>query len=58
MTYYKAVRPNGCSFYDSMFRWLPDGWQSGDPVPADLVVEHPDYSPDCHPSGSHRNVES
>ena len=45
MTYYKAVRPNGCSFYNSAFRWLPDGWQSGDPIPADLVVEHPDYSP-------------
>ena len=45
MTYYKAVRPNGCSFYDVAFRWLPDGWQSGDPIPADLVVEHPDYSP-------------
>ena len=45
MTYYKAVRPDGCSFYDDTFRWLPDGWQSGDPVPANLVVEHPDYSP-------------
>ena len=45
MTYYKAVRPDGTSFYDDTFRWLPDGWQSGDPVPANLVVEHPDYSP-------------
>ena len=45
MTYYKAVRPDGTSFYDVAFRWLPDGWKSGDPVPADLVVEHPDYSP-------------
>ena len=45
MTYYKAVRPDGCSFYNSTFRWLPDGWQSGDPIPPDLVVEHPDYSP-------------
>ena len=45
MIYYKAVRPDGTSFYDGTFRWLPDGWQSGDPVPADLVVEHPDYSP-------------
>ena len=45
MTYFKSVRPNGCSFYDSTFRWLPDGWKSGDPIPADLVVEHPDYSP-------------
>ena len=45
MTYYKAVRPDGCSFYNSAFRWLPDVWQSGDPIPPDLVVEHPDYSP-------------
>ena len=45
MTYFKAVRPDGCSFYDPDFRWMPDGWQSGDPIPADLVVEHPDYSP-------------
>lgn len=22
-TYYKAVRPNGASFYDPEFRWLP-----------------------------------
>ena len=24
MTYYKAVRPDGTSFYDSTFRWLPE----------------------------------
>ena len=24
MTYYKAVRPNGTSFHDSTFRWLPE----------------------------------
>ena len=24
MTYYKAVRPNGTSFYDRTFRWLPE----------------------------------
>ena len=24
MTYYKAVRPNGTSFYDGTFRWLPE----------------------------------
>ena len=45
MTYYKAVHTDGYSFYDGTFHWLPDGWQSGDPIPADLVVEHPDYSP-------------
>ena len=45
VTYYKAVRPDGCSFYDPDFRWLPDGWQSGDPIQPDLVVTHHDYSP-------------
>ena len=28
MIYYKAVRPDGTSFYDGTFRWLPDGWQA------------------------------
>ena len=45
MTYYKAVHPSGRSFHDDTFRWLPDGWQSGDQIPADWVVTHPDYSP-------------
>ena len=39
--FYKAIRPNGESFHDPYFRWLPEGWQSGDPIPADWVVEHP-----------------
>ena len=24
MTYYKAIRPDGTSFYDSGFRWIPE----------------------------------
>ena len=40
-TYYKAVRPTGGSFHDPDFRWLPEGWESGDPIPEDWVVEHP-----------------
>lgn len=40
-TYYKAVRPNGGSFHDPEFRWLPEGWGSGDPIPMGWVVEHP-----------------
>ena len=40
-TYYKAVRPDGASFHDPDFRWLPEGWESGDPIPEDWVVEHP-----------------
>ena len=39
--YYKAVRPNGGSFYDPDFRWLPEGWVPGDPIPTDWVVRHP-----------------
>ena len=39
--FYKAVRPDGASFHDPDFRWLPEGWQSGDPIPADWVVRHP-----------------
>ena len=39
--FYKAIRPNGESFHDPYFRWLPEGWQSGDPIPADWVVKHP-----------------
>lgn len=38
---YKAIRPDGASFYDPEFRWLPEGWKSGDPIPADWVVRHP-----------------
>ena len=39
--FYKAIRPNGESFHDPYFRWLPEGWQSGDPIPTDWVVRHP-----------------
>ena len=39
--YYKAVRPNGASFYDPNFRWLPEGWRSGNPIPTDWGVRHP-----------------
>ena len=38
-TYYKAVRPDGCSFWDPEFRWVPE---SG-PVEG-IVVEHPNPS--------------
>ena len=44
-TYFKAVRPNGGSFHDPDFRWLPEGWTSGDPIPDGWTVVHPDYSP-------------
>ena len=40
-TYYKAIRPDGASFYDPTFRWLPEGWESGNPIPTDWVVRHP-----------------
>ena len=37
-TYYKAVRPDGTSFHDPSFRWVP---KSG-PIPDDgLLVSHP-----------------
>ena len=37
-TYYKAVRPDGTSFHDPSFRWVPE---SG-PIPDDgLLVSHP-----------------
>ena len=38
-TYYKAVRPDGTSFHDPAFRWVPEDW-----TPADgrVRVEHPD----------------
>ncbi len=39
-TYYKAVRPDGTSFHDPSFRWVPE---SG-PIPDDgLLVSHPRY---------------
>ena len=39
-TYYKAVRPDGTSFHDPTFRWVPE---SG-PIPDDgLLVSHPGY---------------
>ena len=44
-TYFKAVRPNGASFHDPGFRWLPEGWHTGDPIPDGWTVIHPDYSP-------------
>ena len=25
-TYYKAIRPDGTSFHDPAFRWVPKGW--------------------------------
>ena len=38
-TYYKAVRPDGTSFHDPTFRWLPP---VGEPLPDEgLVVRHP-----------------
>lgn len=40
-TYFKAVHPNGSSFHNPHFRWLPVGWQSGDPIPDGWVVRHP-----------------
>ena len=39
--YYKAVRPDGASFHGPTFRWLPEGWKSGNPIPTDWVVRHP-----------------
>ena len=39
--FYKAIRPNGASFHDPDFRWLPEGWVSGNPIPTDWVVRHP-----------------
>lgn len=51
MTYFKAVRPNGCSFHDPSFRWLPEdgvipegGW----------LVEHPNPAKSLAPSSSTR----
>ena len=39
-TYYKAVRPDGTSFHDPSFRWVPE---SG-PIPGGgLLVSHPGY---------------
>lgn len=45
MTYYKAVRPNGSSFHDSSFRWLPEdgvipenGWLAKHPDPAERIT--------------------
>lgn len=38
-TYYKVVRPDGRSFYDPTFRWVPE---SGGPIPdGGLLVSHP-----------------
>ena len=41
-TYYKAVRPDGTSFHDQTFRWVPEDW-----IPTDgpVRVEHTDYDP-------------
>ena len=50
-TYFKAVRPDGGSFYDPGFRWLPEGWTSGDPIPDGWTVTHPDYSPTSGDAG-------
>ena len=44
-TYYKAVRPDGTSFHDPSFRWVPEsGTVEG------VVVTHPDPH-DASPSG-------
>ena len=50
-TYYKAVRPNGASFHNPGFRWLPEGWTSGDPIPDGWTVTHPNYSPTACDAG-------
>ena len=38
-THYKAVRPDGTSFHDPSFRWVPE---QGDPT--GTVVRHPNFS--------------
>ena len=38
-TYYKAVRPDGTSFHDPAFRWVPEDWT---PEDGRVRVEHPD----------------
>ena len=55
-TYYKAVRPNGASFHDPDFRWLPEGWTSGDPIPDGWTVTHPDYSPTAYNASRYLSV--
>ena len=55
-TYYKAVHPDGGSFYDPGFRWLPEGWTSGDPIPDGWTVVHPDYSPTSGDAGRYLSV--
>ena len=41
-TYYKAVRPDGASFHDPSFRWVPENWT---PTDGPVRVEHTDYDP-------------
>ena len=41
-TYYKAVRPDGTSFHDPTFRWVPEDWT---PTDGPVRVEHADYDP-------------
>ena len=41
-TYYRAVRPDGTSFHDPSFRWVPEDWT---PADGPVRVEHPDYDP-------------
>ena len=41
---YKAVRPDGTSFHDPSFPWMPEGWAPGDPIPDGWTVVHPDPS--------------
>lgn len=46
MTYYKAVRPDGTSFHDRSFRWLPESGPVDDDrrptrPPALLASTHP-----------------
>ena len=41
-TYYEAVRPDGASFHDPSFRWVPEDWT---PADGPVRVEHTDYDP-------------
>ena len=47
MTYYKAVRPDGTSFHDPSFRWVPEDWT---PADGPVTVTHP-HPHDRDPSG-------
>ena len=52
-TYYKAARPDGTSFHDPTFRWLPvDGTIPG----GGWLVEHPDATSPMDHADSHLSV--